>query len=136
MITPGPCTIYLRDIQRGVHLPGDTYKLAIYTADANLSKATTSYITAHEVKGKGYPPGGVVLTGIHFDEHRACMSFDDACVPKATITARGGLIYNASKGNRAVAVTVFLDDDGKPCDVSSTAAPFDVCGLAVELESA
>ncbi len=119
-IRAGTCESYLRDIIVGLHQPSDTYKIAIYDKDATLSSATQAYTSAHEVVGKGYPAGGVELTGFGRTTKGAGLCFHDACVPKATITGRGALIYNATKGNRAIVVLDFGQD------IVSTQAPFEI----------
>lgn len=94
----------------GVHLSGDTYKCALYTSAAALSKATTAYSASNEVpNGSGYTTGGTVLTGLAtaLDTDTAYLDFDNPVWPLATIIAAGALIYNASKSNKAVAVLDF-----------------------------
>ncbi|HTE63623.1 MAG TPA: hypothetical protein VK631_24920 [Solirubrobacteraceae bacterium] len=106
----------------GVHLSGDTYKMALYTSAAALSKATTAYSTSNEVVGTGYTAGGATLAGLAtaLDTDTAMLDFSDPTWPTSTITARGALIYNSSKSNKAVAV---LDFGG---DIVSTAGTFTV----------
>ena len=41
-----------------------TYKIALYTANADLNAATTVYTTQDEITGTGYTAGGEVLTVI------------------------------------------------------------------------
>jgi len=96
----------------GVHLSGDTYKLALYTSAAALSRATTAYTTADEVVGAGYVAGGATLSGLAtaLDGDTALLDFADPTWPASTITARGALIYNSSKSNKAVAVLDFGQD--------------------------
>lgn len=110
-IKASPCVSYVGQCYRGLHRPDDTYKLALYDAGANLSEATKFYSAAHEVAASGtYPPGGGVLTGFYVDEDNGTLSFDDLVFSKATIAkAAGALIYNASKGDRAVAVLKFSE---------------------------
>lgn len=121
-ITDGLCRSYLRDVVRGHHQPGDDYRLALYGASASLSEATTAYTTTGEVSGPGYEAGGMSLTGFvdSQDGRTITVSWDDPVWSVATITARGALIYNASRNNAAVAVLAFGGD------VQSTDAPFTV----------
>lgn len=108
----------------GVHLSGDVYKIALYTSAATLSKATTAYSATNEVaNGNGYTTGGATLAGLTtaLDTDTAYLDWStDPTWPAATITARGALIYNSSKSNKAVAV---LDFGG---DITSTAGLFTV----------
>lgn len=101
---------------------GDRYMIALYTADADLSKDTLAYSPEHEVEGQGYEAGGKPLGGfaVTLDGDAAVLDFDDPIWAKASITARKGLIYNASRGNRAVRVMDFGDE------VRSTNGPFTV----------
>jgi hypothetical protein len=88
---------------------GDTFKIALYTSSANLSSATTAYTTSGESSGPGYTAGGGTLTnlGVSLSGTTAYLSFDDYTWTAATISAAGALIYNASQGNKAVAVLSF-----------------------------
>ena len=90
----------------------DTFKLALYVSTANLGAGTTVYGTSGEVVGTGYTAGGVTLTGttVQSSGGTAYVDFGDATWNPASFTARGALIYNASKGNKAVAVLDFGAD--------------------------
>ena len=97
----------------GVHdFTVDTFKIALYVSTADLSATTTVYVTSGEVVGTGYTAGGVVLTGatVQLSGSTAYVDFDNATWNPANFTARGALIYNASKGNKAVAVLDFGAD--------------------------
>ena len=110
MIDAGLCVVAKRDFALGVHQPGDTYKLALYDESANLSCLTEEYTTAGEAKGKGYPAGGVSLSGYGatLSGTKAEIGFSrDVILPNATVSALGGLVYNASKGNAALGVLSF-----------------------------
>ena len=123
MITPGLCSSYLAEVLAGVHQITDEYRLALFSDQAEISPASTTYTTSGEVPGTGgYVAGGQVLTGFSITESDgvAIADFDDARWMNATITARGAMIYNASKGNRAVLV---LDFGG---NIASTAGLFSV----------
>lgn len=107
----------------GIHdLDTDTIKLALFTSAATLNTSTTAYATTNEVVGTGYTAGGNALTSpvISVDGTTAIVDFADTTWSAATITARGGLIYNASKANRAIAVLDF------GADKTSTAGDFTV----------
>lgn len=113
-ITAAICNSYKEEILQGVHDSGDTYKIALYTSSAALSKATTAYTASGEVaSGGGYTTGGQTLVGfdVTLDGDTAILDFTtDPTWPAATITARGALIYNSSKTNKAVAVLDFGSD--------------------------
>lgn len=112
-ITSGITISFRREILLGEHdLDTNSLKLALYTNAASLSEGTTVYTTLNEVVGTGYSAGGVVLTGIDVttDSSVAVVSITDAVVTASTITARGGLIYNSSQANKAIAVFDFGSD--------------------------
>lgn len=115
-ITGGICTSFKQELLEAVHnfstSGGDTFKLALYTSAATLDGTTTVYITANEVSGAGYTTGGGTLTnaGTNASGTEAFVDFQDFTFANSTITARGGLIYNSSKSNKAVAVVNFGTD--------------------------
>jgi hypothetical protein len=88
-----------------------TYKMALYTANADLSYATTTYTTSNEVSGTGYTAGGIVLTVIPPANYvqTVYVSFDNATWTGVSFTCRGALIYNSTT-NAAVAVLDFGSD--------------------------
>lgn len=101
------------ELLQGVHnLLTDTIKLALYTSNASLDENTTVYSTTHEVSGGGYSAGGVVLTGVTINtaDKIVYVDFNDAVWNPASFTAAGGLIYNASKSNKSIAVLSFGAD--------------------------
>ena len=105
------------------HTAADVYKIALFTSAATLSKATTAYAAIKEVAGTGYPAGGAALTGFAatLDTDTAIIDFTtDPTWPTSTITARGALIYNSSRLNKAVAVLDF------GADIASTNGTFTV----------
>lgn len=109
-ITPGLCAVAKLAFLKGEFQAGDRYKVALYSEDADLNALTTAYSAAGEVKGQGYVAGGQELTGIEFglEGVTAMMGFSNNPVWRnATITARGALIYNASRRNAAVLVVAF-----------------------------
>ena len=94
---------------------GDVFKLALYTAGATLTSATTSYTTSNEVAASGqYTAGGGDLTGQNTSiaSGVAIVDFADLSFTGVTLTARGALIYNTSSAvtNAAVAVLDFGAD--------------------------
>lgn len=105
------------------HTAADVYKIALFTSAATLSKATTAYATTNEVAGAGYTAGGQNLSGftVTLDTDSAILDWTtDPQWANSTITARGALIYNSTRANRAVAVLDF------GADITSTAAAFTV----------
>jgi hypothetical protein len=106
-------TSFKQDILLGVHdLDTDTLKMALYLATADLDAATTVYTTTGETSGTGYTAGGNTLTGVTVltSGTTAYVDFADPTWNPANFTARGALIYNASKSNKAIAVLDFGSD--------------------------
>lgn len=103
----------------GPTLP-NTFKIALYTASANLGQGTTSYTgTTNEVVGTGYTAGGNTLVinpspssgALPSGVYVAYISFDNTSWTNATFTARGALIYNDTlAGKNSVAVLDFGAD--------------------------
>jgi hypothetical protein len=91
-----------------------TYKIALYTANADLNNATAVYTTTGEVVGTGYTAGGKPLvisntpTG-DTSNNVAYISFDPVTWTGASFTCRGALIYNSTT-NATVAVLNFGSD--------------------------
>lgn len=105
-------TSFKLELYQAIHnFTADTFKIALYTASANLNEATTAYSTDNEVSGPGYTAGGIALTGIVLgsENYTAYVNFANA-VFGASVTARCALIYNSSKANRSVAVLDFGAD--------------------------
>lgn len=121
-ITAAMCNSFKLDQLNGLHQAADVYKIALYTSAATLSKATTAYTATGEASGTGYTAGGATLAGrtAQLFTDTACLDFTDPVWANATITARGALIYNATRANAAVAVFDF------GADITSTAASFTV----------
>ena len=112
MITQTQTTSFKEELYEGVHnLLTDTIKIALYTANATLGETTTVYTATDEATGSGYIAGGVSLTGatVNTSGQIAYVDFADASWA-GVITARGALIYNASKSNKAIAVLDFGAD--------------------------
>lgn len=104
---------FKQEVLEGVHnFLVDTFKIALYTSTANIGAGTVVYTSDSEVVGGGYIAGGVTLTGATVSRQggTAFVDFADATWNPASFTARGALIYNASKGNKAVAVLDFGAD--------------------------
>jgi hypothetical protein len=107
-------TSFKADALGGVQdLDTDVIKLALYTSAATLDASTTTYSSTNEVAASGtYAAGGGTLTGaaITTSGTTAFVDFADISFTSATITARGALIYNSSKSNKAIAVLDFGSD--------------------------
>ena len=88
-----------------------TYKIALYTASANLNADTLAYTTTDEITGTGYAAGGEDLTPTvpSSGSGTAFVSFADVTWDPASFTTRGALIYNGTTG-AAVAVLNFGSD--------------------------
>jgi hypothetical protein len=103
-------TSFKAELPQGIHnLLVDTIKLALYDDNSSLDETTTVYTVTDEVSGGGYTAGGIVLTGVTINSSgsTAYVSFDNPVWSPASFTAAGGLIYNASKANRSIAVLSF-----------------------------
>ena len=106
-------TSFKLELYEGVHnFLTDTIKMALYYSTATLGASTTVYTATGEVSGTGYSAGGKVLTGVTVAaaNNVAYVNFANATWSPATFTCRGALIYNASKGNKAIAVLDFGAD--------------------------
>ena len=112
-ITQGMASSFKQQILLAEHdMDTDVFKIALYTSAATLDASTTVYTTSDEVTGTGYTAGGNTLTGatVTLTGTTAFVDFSDTSWSTATITARGALIYNSSKSNKAVAVLDFGSD--------------------------
>ena len=106
-------TSFKAEILQGIHDSADTYKIALYTSASTLDATATAYTTTNEVSGVGYTSGGQTLSGFSVTTSGTTAILDFTTDPSwenATITARGALIYNASKANKAVMVLDFGSD--------------------------
>ena len=115
-------TSFKVELPQGIHNFGptspDTFKVALYTAAANLDAATAIYTTSGEVVGAGYTAGGNTLvinvTPVAANNFAGTptsyWSFANTSWTNATFIARGALIYNATEGNKSVAVLDFGAD--------------------------
>ena len=112
-ITTSMCTSFRAEILQGIHSSADTYKIALYTSSATMDATTTAYTTTNEVSGTGYTAGGATLSGFSVTTSGTTAILDwttDPSWANATITARGAMIYNSTKSNKAVAVWDFGAD--------------------------
>jgi hypothetical protein len=114
MFAEGLVDQFKQDILKGVHQPGDSYKIALYTkAEATDKNALlAAYNTTGELPNAGgYRRGGLLLTGfvVGISGRTAYMDWADPVWPNATFSADAAVIYNASRENKALAVVDFGD---------------------------
>jgi hypothetical protein len=112
MITQTACTVFKVNLLNGAeNFTTGVYKMALYTALADLDANTLTYTTSNEISGTGYTAGGKTLTNIvpTSSNNVAYISFDPLTWNPASFTARGALIYNSAT-NAAVAVLDFGSD--------------------------
>ena len=112
MIVQTQTTSFKSEVYQAVHnLLTNTIKIALYTASANLDEDTTVYSTLNEVVASGYTAGGEVMTGVALNTSGYTVYVNWANVSWSTaVTARCALIYNASQGNKSIAVLDFGAD--------------------------
>lgn len=135
-ITTAMATSFKQEILQATHdftaSTGDTFKIALYTSSATLGASTTAYSSTNEVSGTGYTAGGNTLTSVTptTSGTTALCDFNDTSWTTATITARGALIYNSSKSNKAVCALDFGSDK------TSTAGTFSIVFPAADSSNA
>lgn len=113
MIVQGQTTSFKQELYEAIHnFTTDTFKIALYTANATLNQDTTAYTSTGEITGTGYTATGQTLLNptVNASDGTAYISFDNPSWTSASFTARGALIYNSSKANRSVAVLDFGSD--------------------------
>jgi hypothetical protein len=96
----------------GIHQPTDTYKIALYASRATIGPELATYTENGEVSGPGYQRGGYELKGFRngMAGKNAFVTFDDIKIDRASFTAHGAVIYNASKGNAVLCTLNFGGD--------------------------
>ncbi len=121
-ILQGATTSFKVELLQAVHNFGptsaNTFKVALYTASADINASTTVYSTTNEVTGTGYTAGGNTLTistsptsgNNSSNIPTAYVSFANTSWTSASFTARAALIYNSTQGNKSVAVLDFGAD--------------------------
>jgi hypothetical protein len=116
MIVQTACTVFKYNVLSGAedfNSPSPyVYKIALYTANADLNSGTVAYTTTEEITGTGYTAGGQTLTptiGSDSSDGVAYVSFSNVTWNPAGFTCRGALIYNSTTG-AAVAVLNFGSD--------------------------
>lgn len=116
-IVQGQCTIFKKNCLSALENfavgTSYVYKIALYTALADLSTSTTAYTTTNEITGTGYTAGGKILTVVPPEssdtDQTAFVSFLPVTWTPASFTTRGALIYNSTTG-AAVCVLNFGSD--------------------------
>lgn len=125
-ITQAVCNSFKKELLDGVHdfeSGGDAFKLALYTSQATINAATTSFTTGNEVGNSGqYTSGGSQLQSQQTSVASgvAIVDFANLSFTGVTLTARGALIYNSTEAKKAVCA---LDFGG---DKTATAGTFTV----------
>lgn len=108
-ITTAFCNQAKQDLFDGIHAAADVYMIALYNSSATLDATTTAYSATNECSGAGYTAGGVALSGRANAQGSgtAYLTFNNPSWANSTLSARGFMIYNASKSNKALAVFDF-----------------------------
>lgn len=140
MITQTQCTIFKQNLLNGLEnfsaTTPYTYKIALYTASAQLDNTTTAYTAVNEVIGTGYTAGGQALTIIppasNTTNNTAYLSFNTVTWSPANFTCRGALIYNATTG-AAVAVLNFGSDKTATTSFTVTFPPADSTNAIIRI---
>jgi len=148
-ITSAICNSFKQEILVGTHnftaSSGNTFKLALFTSSATLSKSTTAYTApsdgtanptnTHEVSSTatGYTTGGNSLTSVTpvLSGDTACCKFSDTSFGSATFTARGCLIYNSNASNKAVCSINFGADKTVTSGTFTIQFPAQTAGNAI-----
>ena len=105
-------TSFKKELYTAVHnLATDTIKIALYTGNADLNEDTTVYSATNEVVAAGYTAGGEIMTGVAISSsgYVAYANWNNVSWT-ASLTARCALIYNATQGNKSIAVLDFGSD--------------------------
>jgi len=121
------CSSFKNELLTATHnFSSHTIKLALFTNSAVgtnyggssiiMDGSITAYATNNEISATdtGYTAGGGTLTVAStfpkLDGTAATLDFDDEAWTSASFTARGGVIYNSSASNKAIAVIDFGAD--------------------------
>jgi hypothetical protein len=116
------CNSFKTEMMNGHHAFGtavvragttaDTFKAALFTTSATLSKSTTAYSATNEASGTGYSAGGVTVTNANVPANTSDTSYwtPSASFAWTTVTfttVDACLLYNSTQSNKAVAVYTF-----------------------------
>ena len=148
-ITSAICNSFKQEILVGTHnftaSSGNSFKIALFTSSATLSKSTTAYTApsdgtasptnTHEVSSTstGYTTGGNALTSTTpvLSGDTACVKFADTSISSASFTARGCLIYNSTNSNKAVCAVNFGADKTVTSGTFTIQFPAQTAGNAI-----
>ena len=148
-ITSAICNSFKQEILVGTHnftaSSGNSFKIALYTSSATLSKSTTAYTApsdgtadptnTYEVSSTstGYTTGGNALTSTTpvLSGDTACVKFADTSISSASFTARGCLIYNSTNANKAVCAVNFGADKTVTSGTFTIQFPAQTAGNAI-----
>lgn len=114
-ITQAMCTSFKAELLQGIQNFGptttDSFKIALYTSSANLDASTSVYTSSNEVSSANYTAGGLALTVSVTPTTGGTTAFISFASPLTwsgvSFSTLGALIYNATEGNKAVAVLSF-----------------------------
>ena len=115
-ITTAMCNSFKQELLGGVHdLDTDTLKVALIkeaptgTYDATITNYSDLTGNSDEAVGTNYTAGGQALDSpaISLSGGTAFVDFADEVFTNLTIAADGAILYNASQGNKAIAVFDF-----------------------------
>jgi hypothetical protein len=113
-IYQGLTTSFKVDILNGrQNIASDTLKMALYDGYVDLNENTSEYTTTNEITGTGYTAGGESLSNVSISSTSngiVYVSFANVVWSSAQFTARGALIYNATRANASVATLDFGSD--------------------------
>jgi hypothetical protein len=117
----------LKAFNKEVDWDSDTIKVALLTSSYTPSQDTHDYfddVVASEVSGPGYTAGGAVLTGksMAYDPATNKTKLTGATVqwPASTLTARYGVVYDASAATDATRPLLGYVDFGTNQSTSNT----------------
>ena len=122
-----------------IDLDSDSLKLLLVNSSYTPNQDTHQYKSdvSNEVTGTGYTAGGATVSSVtvSYNSGTNTLSFDAADVTWATasITARYGILYDASPGSDATRPLIGYIDFGG--DVTSTGADFTVVWDAAGIDS-
>jgi len=140
-ITQAICNSFKKELAQGLHDfttgTGHIFKVALYTNLASLGADTTVYDPLNESVGAAYVAGGFDFTAAQniTPQLSGSVAFWSWSVnpvwSASTIVARGALIYNATSGNRAVAVLDFGADKSSNNGTFTLLLPQNLVGSSV-----
>lgn len=108
-------SLFRKERNQAIHdVTTDTIKMALYTNAATLNSATTVYTTTGEIVNANYTAGGKTLTGVSLTIPTPggdpVLTWANPSWSPGAFTARGALIYNSSKSNKALYILDFGQD--------------------------